>query len=117
MAFSPDGETLASGNADNSVRLRSVGTGQLERTLIGHKGEVRRVAFSPDGWSLASYSVDKTIRLWDLETGELKRTLTGVYVTVWSVSFSPNGELLASGAEDARPSAYGMWIRANVGMP
>ncbi len=110
VAFSPDGGTLATGNADNTVSLRSSATGQLRRTLSGHKGKVRSVTFSPDGGTLASGSADRTIRLWDAYTGELKRTLTRVYGTVWSVAFSPDGSLLASGTEDRRVH---VWDLAN----
>ena len=93
VAFSPDGATLASGNADNTVSLWWSGTGQLQRTLSGHEGKVRSVAFSPDGLTVASGSVDKTIRLWDADTGQFRRSLQH-YGTVWNVSFSHDGTLL-----------------------
>jgi len=45
VAFSPDGNTLASGSFDSSVKLWDTHSGQ-ERTLQGHKGWVYQ-AFSP----------------------------------------------------------------------
>ena len=64
VAFSPDGQTLASGSWDNTVRLWRVSDGILLRTLEGHTDPVLSVAFSPDGQTLASGSRDKTVRLW-----------------------------------------------------
>ena len=54
VAFSPDGQILASGSIDNTVRLWLVSDGTLLRTLEGHTGSVLSVAFSPDGQTLAS---------------------------------------------------------------
>jgi serine/threonine protein kinase len=101
VAFSPDGETLASGSADTTVRLWRVSDGSTLRTLEGHTLPVTSVAFSPDGATLASGSNDDTVRLWRVSEGSLLRTLEGHTDTVWSVTFSPDGETLTSGALDS----------------
>ena len=79
VAFSPDGQTLASGSLDDTVRLWDAVTGKHKRTLIGHTSSVYSVLFGPDGRTLASGSNDKTIRLWDAVTGGHKHALTGTY--------------------------------------
>jgi len=64
VAFSPDGQNLASGSDDTTVRLWRVSDGALLRILVGHTNWVSSVVFSPDGQTLASGSWDKTVRLW-----------------------------------------------------
>ena len=100
VSFSLDGEMLASGSWDGTVRLWDVATGAAIRTLTGHTDRVNSVSFSPGGEMLASGSLDGTVRLWDVATGAAIRTLTGHTDRVYGVSFSPDGEMLASGSLD-----------------
>jgi WD40 repeat protein len=102
IAFSPDGQTLAVGCGDGTVRLLNPNQPSPKPTVLtGHKGEVWAIAFSPDGKKLASGSWDKTVRLWDLE--DLNKTptiLKNHEDLIWSVAFSPNRETLAVGCLD-----------------
>ena len=59
VAFSPDGQLLASGGADNAVILWDVPRQAEIRTLIGHGDWVKSVAFSPDGQLLASVAMGR----------------------------------------------------------
>jgi WD40 repeat protein len=100
IAFSPQGDTLASGSDDTSVKLWDVTTGQCLKTLQGHTSRIWSVAFSPDGQILASASDDTSVKLWDVTTGQCLKTLQGHISSIYSVTFSPQGNILASSSGD-----------------
>ena len=98
VAYSPDGQTLASGSNDNTIKLWNVNTGKLLQTLKSHSYSVNSVAYSPDSQTLASASGDNTIKLWNVKTGELLQTLKSHSVN--SVAYSPDGQILSSASGD-----------------
>jgi len=101
IAFSPDGNTLASSSNDTTIVLWDMASNQPIAQLTGHTGWVHSVAFSPDGKTLASGSSDDTIILWDAVSGQrIGQPLTGHTGSVLSVAFSPDGGTLASGSAD-----------------
>ena len=100
MAWSPDGERLASGSWDNTVRVWSAADGRELAKLNGHSNTVTSVAWSPDGERLASGSWDNTVRVWSAADGRELAKLNGHSNTVTSVAWSPDGERLASGSYD-----------------
>src|SRR5262249_57982922 len=64
LAFSPKGDTLASGAKDGVVILWDLPTGRARASLPGHKDMVTAVAFTPDGKALASASHHSAITVW-----------------------------------------------------
>ena len=100
LAYSPDGETLASGGRGPDVKLWDVASGSLLASLAGHSAPVASLAFSPDGETLASGALDGTVKLWDVTTGRELAGLAGHRLDVRGLAFSPDGETLASGALD-----------------
>jgi len=100
-----------SGSDDNTVRIWSAASGDLEVELKGHTGWVTSVGFSPDGQHVVSGSDDNTVRIWSAASGDLEVELKGHTGWVTSVGFSPDGQHVVSGSAD---NTVGTW--KNVGL-
>ena len=98
LAFSPDGNILASGSF-KEIRLWDVTLGGASGVTVlqGHRDMVTTLAFSPDSKTLASTSFYGTILLWDVETGHLRQRLSAHTDSILTLAFSPDNEILASG--------------------
>lgn len=92
LAWSPDGQTLASAGYAQ-VHLWRTGSTTPLRTFRAHTDLVRSVSWSPDGASVASVGDDGMTRVWNAETlQEVLRLETG---PGRSIAWSPDGNRLA----------------------
>ncbi|HUQ32201.1 MAG TPA: TIR domain-containing protein [Pyrinomonadaceae bacterium] len=100
LAFSPDGELLASGDAKGVIILWDVATRRMvSKFLTGERRSVWSLAFSPDKILAAGSSGDGTgeISLWNVATHErMGEPLQSHTTFVQSLAFSPDGKTLAS---------------------
>lgn len=120
IAYSPDGKYIAAGINEipelmwdnrfyKSLKLWDAETGELIRTLEGHKENCFSLDFSPDGRYLVSGGFDSltgknhaSIKIFDLQDGRLVQAFTDHKNTVKSVAFSPGGKYIASASDLVR---------------
>jgi WD40 repeat protein len=110
IAWSPDGNYLASGGNDEKVRIWDVATGKLILAYRKHTSTVYDLAWSPDGSKIASAGEagDSTIRIWDPMSGKtlsVQRNTRGAIPIFLgngftTVDWSPDGKWLAAGDRD-----------------
>lgn len=99
---------VASGNADNSVKLWNVSTAEeglkwskrsrQKSVLTGHTAEVVALCTVTDT-VIASGSLDKMIKLWDIETGETVLQLEGHEDVVHALTVVSPGVLASSSGD------------------
>ena len=75
-------DVLASSSTDTTIKVWNITSGQIIRTLIGHKSDIYwSVDLLRDGQTLVSGSQDQTIKLWNWKTGECLNTInTGLAI-------------------------------------
>ncbi|ODG97946.1 hypothetical protein A4S05_11165 [Nostoc sp. KVJ20] len=100
LAFSCDGQIIASLSYDDTVKLWDVTTGKCFKTLTGKKNWSRSGAFSADTTIIATCSDDYIARLWNIYTGQCLMTLEEHTGQIKAFAFSCDGQVLATGSDD-----------------
>jgi WD40 repeat protein/predicted Ser/Thr protein kinase len=101
VAYSPDGQWIASGSWDRTVCLWDAVTGELAATPFEQEGIVRNLAFSPDSsWLVSTSDEGDRLRVWDVATGGRHKSLTGPEAIVMGLAVSPDGARIATSSRD-----------------
>src|SRR6266446_9979428 len=75
VAFSPDGQRLASGDQEGNVLIWEWDNTAPVAALHGDQQRILSLTFSPDGQTLVSGDTEGTVILWDMVQGKEKQTL------------------------------------------
>jgi periodic tryptophan protein 2 len=101
VAYSPDGQVMATGGEDAKVKLWSTASGFSFVTFTAHDAPVTALAFLGSGQAVLSASLDGTVRAHDLLRYRNFRTLTTPAPTqLLSLAVDPSGEVVCAGSSE-----------------
>ena len=110
VAFSTDGQQVASGGDDRSAKLWQASNGALLQTHLQCSGlscgSVGQVSFSPDGQTWAA--TGRGIKFWSVADGTLLRTLN---ISTGPLTLSPDWQYVAASVDN---SAYAANLPSTV---
>lgn len=92
VAISMDGKLAAIGSADEIVRVYSVDSGSVLRSLDSPGGALMQLRFSADGKRLLSSGVNQPVRLWNLQTGKLATIQSNHSYKQVALGFTQDGQ-------------------------
>jgi len=105
IAFSPDGNSIASGGMDGDIRVWDPKTGlQRGSVLNGHKKFITAISWEPlhknaKSTRFASSSKDGTVKIWDVTLGRCISTLSGHTASVTCLRWG-GADLIFTGSQD-----------------
>jgi WD40 repeat protein len=103
IGWSPDGNTIATGQWDGKILRFLAGTGEALPPIDGYthtRSDVNGLAWSPEGHMLATAHQDGHVRLWDA-SGEMLSELRAHSGWARGIAWSPSGKMLVTTGEDA----------------
>jgi WD40 repeat protein len=100
VAFSPDGNTLATGSWDKSIRLWDLATLKPTAILHGHSDGIYQLAWTPDGKTLISLS-HREMKWWDLAAKKERLSQSALLkFDTTAIAFAPGAAQVAIGSRD-----------------
>ncbi|NOZ85533.1 MAG: WD40 repeat domain-containing protein [Deltaproteobacteria bacterium] len=100
MTFSPQGDKLAFGSNDGTIKLVDPADGSMKEELQSSMKGIMDIAFSPKGDRVAAADYDGTTWIFDSASGLKLRKLMRHHGPVLSVSYAPNDRFVTTAGED-----------------
>ncbi len=107
IAFSPDGNFVASGATDGMIMVTRVSDGELVRRIAGMGGDVVALAWSEDGKRIAAASNTGDVRVWSLDKRPPARETEGLLLSDGGdMIFSEDGKRIAASNPDESVTVF-----------
>ncbi|MFL5592623.1 MAG: TIR domain-containing protein [Ktedonobacteraceae bacterium] len=100
VAWSPQGDRIASTCGDKTIRLWDATTGQPISTFKTSSDRVYAIAWSPDGRRLALANSNSTAEILHPSAGRVLLTYRGHHEGIRAIAWSPDGSRLATASND-----------------
>lgn len=100
VAFSPNGEWLASADRNGGIVIWDADNGLEIHTLAGHKSSVTALSWRPDSKVLASVSEDGSAKVWEMQDGKQVKTWNPHPSGALSISYTHDGRIVTCGRDN-----------------
>ncbi|KAL8141749.1 hypothetical protein V2J09_014781 [Rumex salicifolius] len=101
IAFSYDGQLIASASLDGVIKIWDVTSLRLKHTLEGPGGDIEWIKWHPRGHVILAGSADCTVWMWNADSGAYLHMFSGHGASVTCGDFTPDGKLICTGSDDA----------------
>jgi WD40 repeat protein len=99
VLFSMDSKNLFSADQEGIIKVWSMPSGELVRTIVAHSDLIQDVSIASDNKTLVSGSLDKSVKMWDISTGENIMKMD-IGTEVWSVDLVSDASTIVIGCAD-----------------
>lgn len=117
VGISPDGRTVAYGDANGSVSFLDLASGRLTTGAGAHNGGINRIEFSPDGREVVTTGDDARVIVWDPRTAQPVEVLEGHGGRVTGLAFSRDSHTLFTTSLDGVVFAWDLGTQRRFGRP
>jgi transcriptional regulator with XRE-family HTH domain len=97
VAFSPDGQELATADLQDELRIWDIGARQVKQVITGAGLVNYALKYSPDGKYLLTGNQGEVATLWDAQTGQAVHQYRLTGISIQDIAFSPDGKYALAG--------------------